>query len=118
MPDWEPPPPPAELAHVWGWFCELDAGRHFRDNGQPHSISYQDIAAWAQLTGRSPDPFEVKVLRRLDHVYFDCVRNPLAMPQYLVEQMDQGAQLKHAFRMLKALQDEGKANPNQTKFLS
>lgn len=59
------PDMPEEFAHVWLWFVELDEARTVSGFGAS-SISYVDIKAWAELTGRDPTPFEVRLLRRLD----------------------------------------------------
>lgn len=123
VPDWEPPEPPPELAHIWTWFCELDAGRHYHPDGRPEQISYQDIAAWAQLTGREVGPFELHLLRRLDHVFFDCKRNPKAVPKYLADQAPVPVedQLKQALRMMSQLNKPATTKTDKTtgtKFLS
>jgi len=59
--------PPA-LAHVWAWFCELSGAR----GAGMYSlapITFQDIEAWARLTGHRPSPAEVGLLRQLDDVF-------------------------------------------------
>jgi len=33
----------------------------------PNAISYQEIAAWAALTARKPNPWEVRLLRLIDN---------------------------------------------------
>lgn len=32
------------------------------------AISFAEIDAWARLSGRDPDPIEVRALRHVDHV--------------------------------------------------
>lgn len=89
---------PAELAHIWRWFGELHSGRHtgardeavndsktggflaFRSVPCPLPITYQDIDAWARITGRTIGPFELSILRLLDNTYFLALRNPDAGP--------------------------------------
>lgn len=59
---------PEALAHVWEWFCELSNAR------APGAfslapISYQDMEAWARLTGAQPTSAEVGLLRQLDDAF-------------------------------------------------
>lgn len=56
---------PYALAHVWGWFLELSATRGANGFGFA-SITFNEIAQWARVTGRDPLPFEVALIRRLD----------------------------------------------------
>jgi hypothetical protein len=60
---------PETLAHVWAWFCDLDAGRAGKA-----PISWSDLKAWAELTGRTPRPWEVHLLRKLDRVRLEVAR--------------------------------------------
>lgn len=62
------PQMPAELAHVWRWFCELHATRAHGQCGA-FPIGFAEIAAWAALTGVRPRPFEVAALRAIDDVF-------------------------------------------------
>ena len=62
------PPMPAEMAHVWRWFCELHASRTHGQFGA-FPIGYGEIAAWAALTGVSPKPYEVTALRAIDDAF-------------------------------------------------
>ncbi|MCP3065845.1 hypothetical protein LXT21_44465 [Myxococcus sp. K38C18041901] len=61
---------PEALAHVWGWFCELSGARG-AGGFSIAPISFQDIEAWARLTGHQPTPAEVVLLRQLDDVFRD-----------------------------------------------
>lgn len=68
----QPPPPelvgpdlPAAGEHVWEWFADLSAARGSSGFG-PAPITYSEIAAWAQLTGETPLPWEVKAIKALD----------------------------------------------------
>jgi hypothetical protein len=63
------PAVPETLAHLWAWFCELDGGR----TGQA-PLAWSDLKAWAELTGRSPRPWEVHILRRLDRLRLEVAR--------------------------------------------
>lgn len=64
-PDLIGPPLPPAGAYLWRYFIELDAARGGTGFG-PSPIGYQDILAWARLTGRRPLPWEVGVLMALD----------------------------------------------------
>jgi len=59
---------PEACAHVWTWFCALHGARSFGPNG-PNPIGYAEIAAWARLTRRAPQAWEVDLLRELDGVW-------------------------------------------------
>jgi hypothetical protein len=63
---------PAEVAHVWGWFCELDSQRSGNGFGG-NPISWGEIAAWAALTGSMPRPHEVRMLLRLDRARLEVM---------------------------------------------
>jgi hypothetical protein len=63
------PPIPAALEHVWEWFSELHVARS-GNGGGPNPISYSEIAAWAALTGRSPQPRDVDGIVALDGAFF------------------------------------------------
>ena len=54
-----------EQTYIGGWFGELAAARPSSGFGAS-PISYAEIRAWAELTGRRPLPLEVALLRRLD----------------------------------------------------
>lgn len=51
-----------------GWFGELASARTSSGFGG-NPISYSEVKAWAELTGRKPSPLEVNALRRLDARY-------------------------------------------------
>lgn len=61
-------PLPEEIKHVWGWFDELKMARANSGFGVS-AISFTEMLAWAQLTGRCPTSFEVQMLRDLDLLY-------------------------------------------------
>lgn len=63
---------PEPLVHVLGWFAELGAARGSNGFG-PEPIGYAEIDAWSRLTGRDPDPFEVRAIRALDRVFLHLV---------------------------------------------
>lgn len=41
----------------------------FRNLYRPDHIEYQDIAAWARLTGRCPSPWEVDTMMAIDAAF-------------------------------------------------
>lgn len=49
-------PMPERLAYLWQWFRELRK-----------PLSYTEIEAWARLTRRSPERWEIDALFRLDY---------------------------------------------------
>lgn len=69
MPELDGPPAPRALAYLWGWFIELSAARGRNGFGGLNALSYQELDAWARLSGIAPTPFEVGVLRRLDQAF-------------------------------------------------
>ena len=62
------PPFPQDCPYVWTWFAELSCARAHGPHGQ-QPIPYAEIEAWARLTGRQPQPWEVEWLRELDAVW-------------------------------------------------
>jgi hypothetical protein len=56
---------PREAVHIWTWFLELCGARSSNGWG-PNPLGFQDIRAWAELTGTTIRPVEVQVLLRLD----------------------------------------------------
>ena len=66
------PPLPVELAHVWGYFLELNAKR---TNGgmAPNPISDEQVLAWQARRRIRLDPFESECIDALDEVYLASV---------------------------------------------
>lgn len=56
---------PDSIHHVWRWFLTLQK-RRGTGGMSINPISFQDIAAWASLTGNDPTPFEVECICDLD----------------------------------------------------
>lgn len=63
---------PRAAAYLWEWFLELSAARAAGGFG-PAAITYPDIFAWSQLTGRAPAPWEVALLKQLDAVFIQVM---------------------------------------------
>lgn len=59
-------------AHLWEWFWELNAARAQGFSG-PNPIGYQDIQAWAALTGTTPHPWETRALKAMDRAFLAAV---------------------------------------------
>lgn len=51
-----------------GWYYELAAARSSGMAG-PNAISFPEIEAWARMTGRTPDAFEIRCLTIIDGVF-------------------------------------------------
>lgn len=51
---------PKEIQYLFGWFTELRTGGE--------ALTYREVQAWAELTGRSPTPDEVAALFTLDRL--------------------------------------------------
>lgn len=52
------PEVPAFIYYLWNWFLELRNGS---------AISYQEIKSWSELTGKNIQPYEVEIIKALDH---------------------------------------------------
>jgi len=65
---------PMEIEHVWAYFLELSSTRPIGYSG-PLPITYQEIAAWKELTDTPLSPWEVEAIKRLDRIYVKVVNN-------------------------------------------
>lgn len=59
---------PVEVGYLWGWYIELRSGRQYA-MGDPVPVSWIDLSAWRDLTGRDPHPDEVAALMEIDRAY-------------------------------------------------
>jgi hypothetical protein len=59
---------PTELEYLWDYFLELSSTR-------PQPITYQEIAAWRDLTDNPITSLDVEVIKRLDRIYLKVVSN-------------------------------------------
>jgi hypothetical protein len=66
----EPIEKPACLDYLWQWFCELSNSRQYTDFG-PLALSYQEIQAWANLTGKDPAAWEVEAIKQIDRLFLN-----------------------------------------------
>lgn len=62
---------PEEAEYLFAWWRELDAGRQSGVSANP--LSWADMLAWAELTGRRPSPQEVEVLWAIDRAHLSAV---------------------------------------------
>jgi hypothetical protein len=62
-----PPPFPEPLDYLAEWSADLASGRQVGMNG-PVPLSWLDVHAWAQLTGRRLTEQEARALLSLDRV--------------------------------------------------
>jgi hypothetical protein len=63
---------PPEAVDVWNWFMDLDRTRQVGMQANP--ISYQEIEAYARLTGAEIAPWEARAIRRLDDIALSTKR--------------------------------------------
>jgi len=57
--------------HIGGWFGELMNARQAGFGLSP--VSFAEMKAWAELTGREPAPIEVRVLRQIDSRFLSAM---------------------------------------------
>lgn len=62
------PPCPAAAEHIWGWFRALDAGRGGNGFG-PNPLAWAELESFARVQGLRFTPFELELLRGLDHAW-------------------------------------------------
>jgi hypothetical protein len=65
---------PTELEYLWDYFLELSSTRPQGYSG-PLPITYQEIAAWRDLTDNPITSLDVEVIKRLDRIYLKVVSN-------------------------------------------
>lgn len=58
---------------MWGWFLDLARCRQYGGMGSPMPIGYRDIAAWREITGAEPEPWELKALFDIDGVWLEQI---------------------------------------------
>lgn len=63
--DLDGPDIPLEGVHVWKWFSELEQTRSMSRYGMG-PLTYTEIDAWARLTRRTPEVWEVDALMTMD----------------------------------------------------
>jgi hypothetical protein len=64
---------PEAMAHLWRWFRELAMGRTFTEYGA-QALSHAEIDAWARLRRIELSSKELDVLRMLDAVMLNVLR--------------------------------------------
>ncbi len=69
---------PDEAAHVWDWFWdELNPRRR----SGPEALTFADLGAWAELTGRTVRPEEIRMLLEMDNAFLREARDEQAAAQ-------------------------------------
>ena len=71
-PDLDGPAIPHNVAHVWGWFRELNQARTSNGFGM-NPLTYSEIEAWSRISGTVTRPQEIQLLKRLDAVYLSVM---------------------------------------------
>lgn len=66
----EPKELPYAISYLWEWFMELQRGRQYGMSGAL-PLSYSDIKAWAELTGKMPQCWEIDVIKQIDILYIN-----------------------------------------------
>jgi len=65
--DYEPEMPPAGADYLIGYL--YDAGPTLAAGGYPGPLTHQELRAWQENTGITLQPWEVRFMRSLSHVY-------------------------------------------------
>jgi hypothetical protein len=62
------PPLPTEISYLWDWYLELDYAKPERPHPEANipGLTYFEIKAWAELSYRNPEWFEVETLFDID----------------------------------------------------
>ena len=69
------PPLPELTAYLWGYYQELHRRRV--NYGWGHvPLSFSEVEAWARLTKRKLDPWELSALLDIDAVYLASIAKP------------------------------------------
>jgi len=72
-------PDKGNFSHLWDWLRELGLG---------HDISWQEVKAWADLTGSNPSPDEAQALVQLSRIWLTEFRRGTdknALPPWMPE---------------------------------
>lgn len=64
---------PVAVEYLWVWFVELSSGRQPGAMGAPAPLSWEGIDGWARMTGQTPSPWDISILKRLDEVYMESL---------------------------------------------
>lgn len=71
------PPLPDAMAYLWRWFIELHKGRTLNGMG-PTRATYQDILAWQQVSGVTPQQWELRALMSLGTLWVNVNSEEIA----------------------------------------
>lgn len=75
QPDLHGPEIPADLVYLWRWFLDLNGARQGSGFG-PSPISWGELNAYFRLHDIDPAAWELKLLRRLDHLALEVMSPP------------------------------------------
>jgi hypothetical protein len=67
-----PARPPHAIEHVWRWFLDLSARRQAGLAANP--ISYAELQAWATMTQTLIEPWEARLIMRVDDATLAAMR--------------------------------------------
>lgn len=69
-PELIPPEVNTQVWYLWRWFCEISMGRQHNGTSS-NPLAWEAIQAWALLTKRSPNEWEVATIRAIDWSYLN-----------------------------------------------
>lgn len=67
-PELKQPEVDKQIIYLWRWFCELAQGRQHNGMGA-NTLAWSEMKAWAELTSRAPNEWEIATLRAIDWNY-------------------------------------------------
>lgn len=70
------PPLPADAAHVWDWFLDLQSARGGAMGPAP--FTWSDLASWAWFTGNRPRRGEIEAIMMLDRLWLEVQAEAVA----------------------------------------
>lgn len=68
----EEPEIPEDGEPLWEWFWELSSGRGHTGFG-PQPLSWQDMEAWARISGIELQPWQAVIFRAMDRAWLAAV---------------------------------------------
>lgn len=68
---------PSAVAYLLDWFEELDLSRQGNGSG-PNPMAWSEILAWSTLMGVALDPWELRALKRMDHIHLRRILDQIA----------------------------------------
>lgn len=65
---------PEDGEHIWAWFWTLNRRRQHGMNG-PQPLAYDEIGAWARMTGEPIMREELHIITDMDDAYLTALAN-------------------------------------------